>query len=209
MFEELYLVDDEGHEELVAEHKNLDDESQTITVATPTIHTIASDKADGDKELANDIEATIVDKVEYTGLVADTTYTLHGVLVDKNSGERVSGGLTEITWTFTPTRDAGVEELEFTIDTTGLSGKEIVAFETLYIGEAVDEDDWIAEHKDLNDDSQTVWVKVNKPNTGLFAHSMEEARMVNLYTAIGGITIASVGIWSAYRYTKHRKIRRF
>ena len=51
VFEELYLLDDEGHEsEKVAEHKELDDESQTIAVATPTIHTIASDKADGDKE---------------------------------------------------------------------------------------------------------------------------------------------------------------
>ncbi|MBR3319004.1 VaFE repeat-containing surface-anchored protein [Candidatus Saccharibacteria bacterium] len=209
VFEELYLIDDEGREELVAEHKNLEDSNQTITVATPTIHTIASDKADGDKELANDAEATIVDKVEYTGLVADTTYTLHGVLVDKNSGERVSGGLTEITWTFTPTRDAGVEELEFTINTTGLSGKEIVAFETLYIDDAVDEENWIAEHKDLNDDSQTVWVKVNKPNTGLFAHSMEEARLVNLYTTIGGLAVASISIWFAYRYAKHRKIRQF
>ena len=209
VFEELYLVDDEGHEELVAEHKDLEDDDQTVIVATPTIHTIAVDKSDNDKELANNTEVTIKDTVEYTGLAAGTTYTLYGTLVDKNTGERVSGGLTEVTWTFTPTRDAGSEEMEFTINTTGISGKELVVFETLYIGEEIVEDYEIAEHKDLNDDSQTVWVKVERPNTGIFTHTIEEAKKTSLYTAVCGVTVLVVCGWVASRVVKHNKIRRF
>jgi hypothetical protein len=207
VFEELYIINDDETEELVAEHKNLNDDDQSITVATPTIHTVAVDKLDNDKELANDAEVIILDKVEYTGLAAGTTYTLYGVLVDKNTGERISGGVTEVTWTFTPTRDSGSEEIQFTINTTGMSGKEIVVFETLYIDEQVIEENKIAEHKDLNDDSQTVWVKVNGPNTGLFTHPLEEARRSSLYVAIGGMVILITGAWVTTRYIKHRKIR--
>ena len=209
VFEELYVINEDETEELVAEHKDLTDDDQAITVATPTIHTVAVDKLDNDKELANDTEVIILDKVEYTGLAAGTTYTLYGVLVDKNTGERISGGITEVTHIFTPTRDSGSEEIQFTINTTGMSGKEIVVFETLYIDAQVIEDNKIAEHKDLNDDSQTVWVKVNGPNTGLFTHPLEEARRNGLYATLGGMVILVTGGWFASRYTKHRKIRKF
>ncbi len=207
VFEELYIVDDDGTEKLVAEHKDLDDDDQAITVATPTIHTVAVDKLDNDKELANDTEVTILDKFEYTGLAVGTTYTLHGVLVDKNTGERISGGITEVTHIFTPTRDSGSEEIQFTINTTGMSGKEIVVFETLYIDQQVTEDNLIAKHEDLNDDNQTVWVKVNSPNTGLFTHPIEEARKNALYITIGGIIILVAGAWITARYIKRRKIQ--
>ena len=226
VFEELYHVDDKGDEELVASHKDLDDEKQTITIATPKIHTTATDKSDGDKELANDTEAIIVDKVEYSGLVAGTTYTLHGYLVSKTTGERITAsGVTEITITFDATRDAGTETMEFTVDTSGLAGKEFVVFEELYIDALIDEDDEtgdtddndddeedtisntkIAEHKDLDDENQTVWVKVIIPNTGLFTRLLDGAKQTGLLVIIGLLSVAALGFWGFSRVKSHRKI---
>jgi len=232
VYEELYTIDDDGTEELVAEHKDLDDEGQTITVATPTIHTTATDRADGDKELLYDADVIVLDRVEYTGLVKGTTYTLRGELVDKSTGHRVSGGVTEVTLTFTPTRDSGYEEMDFAINTTGLTGKELVVFETLYItpeetpidpdepdegddegddgGEEDEEEpviDWgyqIAEHKDLNDEGQTIRVKLDRPNTGLFTRGIEGAVQTGLtIVAIGGLAVGA-GIYFANR--KHKKV---
>ncbi|MBR2695702.1 VaFE repeat-containing surface-anchored protein [Candidatus Saccharibacteria bacterium] len=227
VFEELYLIDEEGNEELVAEHKDLEDADQTITVADPEIHTTAVDKSDSDKELMNDIEAVITDKVEYSGLVAGTSYTLHGYLVSKTTGERMTAsGITEVTYTFIATRDAGTETIEFTIDTTGLSGKEIVVFETLYIDDepvepvepeegeepteeevpALKEENIIADHKDLNDNNQTVWVKVTTPNTGLFTRLLDGAKQNGLFIIVPAITLVSFGAWGAYRLKSRRKI---
>ena len=228
VYEELYHVDDEGAEELVAEHKDLTDEGQTVAIVTPSLHTTATDKADGDKELLNDADVIILDKVEYSGLVKGTTYTLRGQLVDKSTGNRISGGITEVTLTFTTTADAGYEEMDFAINTSGLSGKELVVFETLYIApeevpdessedepsesdeegeeEAEPEVDFgyqIAEHKDLNDANQTIRVKLDRPNTGLFTRSPEGAAQAGIAV---GATVIIVGISIVLRARK-KKLR--
>ncbi|MBR3319986.1 VaFE repeat-containing surface-anchored protein [Candidatus Saccharibacteria bacterium] len=201
VFEELYLINDDETEELVAEHKDINDDDQTVTVATPKIRTTATDKADGDQELLYDADVIILDKVEYEGLVAGTKYTLKGQLVDKATGKRISGGLTEVTVTFIPTRDSGYEELEFAINTTGLTGKELVVFEELYIDEYTEPEDKITEHKDLNDKAQTVNVKVDKPNTGLFTRGIEGAVEAGIIVLTGGFFI----IGSVVFVSKKRK----
>ena len=128
----------------------------------------------------NDIEAVITDKVEYKGLVAGTSYTLHGYLVSKTTGERMTAsGITEVTHTFIATRDAGTETIEFTIDTTGLSGKEIVVFETLYI-----------------DDEPVEPVEPVEPEEG--EEPTEEE--------VPAITIIGFGTWGAYLLKSRRKI---
>ncbi len=208
VYEELYLVNDDGTETLVADHKDLSDDSQTIEVAVPTIHTVATDKSDGDKELANDGTVVIIDRVEYTGLVADTTYTLYGRLIDKDTGEPIAADGAIVSFVFTPSRDAGSENIMFTIDATGLDGKKLVVFETLYIGEdeEIIEDDIIAKHADLNDEDQTVWVKVNNPDTGRFTRSTDGAKQAGLYVALGLVCVVSFGSWITWRIAKRRKV---
>lgn len=49
----------------------------------PTIHTMATDKADGDKYLPLKGNVTITDKVKYTELAAGKEYTLKATLMDK------------------------------------------------------------------------------------------------------------------------------
>ena len=208
VYEELYFVDDNGDETLVAEHKDLNDDNQTIAVAVPEIHTVATDSSDGDKELANNTTVIIVDRVDYTGLVAGTTYTLYGRLVDKNTGEPIDADGAIVSFVFTPSRDAGSEEIVFTIDTTGLDGKELVVFETLYIGEdeEIIEDDIVAEHADLNDENQTVWVKIINPNTGFFTKSIDEAKQSGIYIVTVITGVLALGSWLIWRSNKRRKI---
>ena len=203
VYEELYLVGE--RDELVAEHKEIDDADQTVTVTEPSIHTVATDLADGDKELLNDADVMILDTVEYRGLVPGTTYTLYGVLVDKNTGERVSGGITENTYTFTADREHGTEEIEFSLNTTGMQGKEIVVFETLYVGETPEEENEIAEHKDLNDSNQTVWVKTPAPNTGAFTRFLEGAKQSGVVVFIAGGIVMSLGGYFVISRRSRRK----
>ena len=69
---------------------------------------------------------------------------------------------------FKPARPDGTAKVSFIIDTTNLDGKELVAFENCYrLGEFKKGDDVskadktvVADHKDLNDEGQTV--KVSK-----------------------------------------------
>ena len=207
VYEELYLIHDDGTEELVAEHKDLNDEGQTIVVATPEIHTVATDKADGDKELLDDVDVIVLDKVEYTGLIPGTTYTLYGTLVNKKTGEPI-GDDVFVFYTFTATRDAGAEELEFAFNTANMSGQELVAFEELYIDEILDEEDKIAEHKDLNDENQTVWVKVPPvPDTGLFTRLFDSAKSASFYFIIGGGAALAAGAWGYCRLRSRRRIK--
>ena len=68
---------------------------------------------------------------------------------------------------FKPKKSSGKVKVTFTIDTTNLKGKELVAFETAYrLNDYKEGDDLekttltkIAEHKDLKDKGQTVKIK--------------------------------------------------
>ena len=53
----------------------------------PTIHTMATDKADGDKYLPLKGTVIITDKVKYTELAAGKEYTLKATLMDKATGK--------------------------------------------------------------------------------------------------------------------------
>lgn len=132
-----------------------------------TLSTTARDGHDGDKEIAPDPEATIIDRVEYAGLTVGNTYTVQGTLVDKTTGEPVlneSGGNVVATKTFKATSASGYIELEFSLDTTMAAGHKIVAFETLVDATtgAV-----VAEHTDIEDFDQTV--SVGTPRIGTTA----------------------------------------
>lgn len=188
VFEELYLTAEPDM--LVAEHKDESDTDQTVTVMVPEIQTMATDGLDEDKTVLPDTKVTIKDRVAYTGLAPGTTYTLKGVLMDKETGKILVLGdgkeAPEGVLVFEAGRDDGVVRMEFDISTVELAGKDIVVFETLYLGEEVEEevdaetgevitegvelgeDDIIAKHEDIDDANQTVTVgsPVKVPDTG-------------------------------------------
>ena len=136
-----------------------DDEEPGDEIAGPRIRTEAVSKATGDHILELASSVIVVDTVYYEDLTPGEEYTITGVLMDKSSGSEAS---EEVSKTFVPTSSSGSVELEFKVDTTALEGHTLVAFETLTQG-----DDVIAEHKDLNDEDQSVYVaKIRTTATG-------------------------------------------
>ncbi|MDD7511978.1 MAG: VaFE repeat-containing surface-anchored protein, partial [Peptostreptococcaceae bacterium] len=136
----------------VATHSDIEDKEQSIYV--PEIKTTATYK-DGKKISKQDKEVKIVDKVDYKNLTKGETYNLYGELIVKETGKVLAVADTK----FTAEKSDGTVELEFTADTKGLAGKELVVFETLkrYTAETGKEK-LVAEHKDIDDKGQTVKV---------------------------------------------------
>lgn len=145
---------------IVASHTDIDDVSQTFSIAPSSIGTTASDKTDGDNVIQPSKSAVIVDKVSYENLIPGKEYKVTGVLMDKATGEPLMVGDKQITSSvlFTPNEPDGSIELEFAFDSTGLVGKEIVVFETL-TKDGVE----VAVHADIEDAAQTVTVEKTPP----------------------------------------------
>lgn len=111
---------------------------------------------EGEKEIDPLDKVTLTDTVSYTGLVPGKEYKVTGVLMDKETGEKLLVDSKEITaeTVFVPETKNGSVDVTFIFDATGLHGKEIVVFEDLYR-----ENIKVAAHADINDESQTVKVK--------------------------------------------------
>lgn len=132
-----------------------DMENKDQTIYFPEIHTTATDRETADHLTLADSRAVITDTVTYTNLLKGETYTLSGVLMDKETGKEllVDGEPVTQEMAFTAGRASGTKKLKFEFDTTGLAGKSFVVYETLTL-----EDVEVAEHKDINDEGQTIHI---------------------------------------------------
>lgn len=144
----------------VAVHADIEDEGQSVTVVE--IGTTLVDAADGDHMVENGT-VTVVDTVEYKGLVAGETYTAHGTIMDKATGmplEDSEGNPVTSTAEFVAESSEGTVEITFEFDASQLEeGASLVAFEeVLDVNGSV-----IAVHQDLEDEGQTV--VVDNPET--------------------------------------------
>ncbi len=158
VFESLYK---DGIE--LAVHADIEDEGQTVTVKVPDIGTEAT--VDGGKETHPFETVTITDTVSYTNLIPGQEYTITGVLMDKATGEAFLVDGEEITSevTFTPEEANGQVDAEFVFDASGITvNTDLVAFETLS-QDGIE----LAVHADIEDEDQTVTVKV--PDIGTTA----------------------------------------
>ena len=155
VFETLYREDIE-----LATHAQIDDEGQTVKIRVPKIGTTATSE---DGHRVDPLgEVTIFDEVSYTNLKPEKEYTVSGVLMDKATGKAfldADGKEIKAETTFTPTQPTGTVTVEFVFNATGLHGKEVVAFETLYY-EGIE----LATHAEINDEGQTV--KIKNPEIG-------------------------------------------
>ena len=116
---------------------------------------------EGEKEVDPLDKVTLTDTVSYTGLVPGKEYKVTGVLMDKETGEKLLVNGKEITaeTTFIAETKNGSVGVTFIFDATGLHGKEIVVFEDLYRENVL-----LATHTDINDEGQTV--KIKNPEIG-------------------------------------------
>lgn len=116
---------------------------------------------EGEKEIDPLDKVTLTDTVSYTGLVPGKEYRATGVLMDKETGEKLLVDGKEITaeTVFVPETKNGSVDVTFIFDATGLHGKEIVVFEDLYRENVL-----LATHANINDEGQTV--KIKNPEIG-------------------------------------------
>ena len=167
-FEELYDLSNPDEPVKVAEHKDIEDEGQTVTITERiiTMHTTATDKVTGEKTIEADNKVTIVDTVTLDGLEKGVKYTLKGweMVKSENAELLVNGKRIENDLAFTATDSQMEVRIEFTFNASELGGKELVTFEELYDTSNPDEPIKVAEHKDIKDEGQTVTIK-EKPES--------------------------------------------
>ncbi len=161
-FEELYDLSNPDEPVKVAEHKDIEDDGQTVLITERIIkiHTTATDK-DGNKELEAGKDVTIIDTVTLEGLEVGTQYKLVGwqMLKEENAELLINGKRVESDYTFTADSETMKVEVAFTFDATSLDGKQLVTFEELYDLSNPDEPKKVTEHKDIEDKGQTITFK--------------------------------------------------
>jgi LPXTG-motif cell wall-anchored protein len=161
-FEELFDMTNPEEPVKVAEHKDIEDDGQTVTIEERviTIHTTATDKATDEKMILASKDVTIVDTVSLEGLEKGTKYQLKGweMVKSENAELLMDGKRVENDLTFTATDSEMEVQIAFTINASELAGKELVTFEELYDMTNPEEPVKVAEHKDIENDGQTVTI---------------------------------------------------
>lgn len=176
-----YLPNEENYTVTISENKEIIE----ITVENdkiPELKTTAT--IDGKKEVGATEVFTLEDVVEYKHLVPGKEYTVKGVLMDKATGDPLLIDEKEIPseTTFTPDEPTGEVIVSFEFDARYIKkDTDIVVFESLY-----SEDKELAVHADIEDESQTVTVKLPKIGTKASIEGKKE------FTANGDITIDDV-----------------
>lgn len=173
-----YLPSDDIHHITVMKNEQVI-EIKVVNDRIPELKTTAT--VDGEKEICATETFTLVDTVEYQHLVPNKEYVLKGVLMDKNTGkELVINGETVTSETvFVPIEPNGETTVEFTFDSKYIKADtDIVVFESLY-----KDGKELVVHADIEDEGQTVTVKVPEIKTTAKANGKKEI------TAKGEITI--------------------
>ncbi|OJT77614.1 collagen-binding protein, partial [Clostridioides difficile] len=218
-FEELYDLSNPDEPVKVAEHKDIEDDGQTVLITERIIkiHTTATDK-DGKKEIEAGKDITIVDTVKLEGLEVGTKYQLVGwqMLKDENAELIINGKLVENGYTFVADKENMEVEIVFTFDASTLGDKQLVTFEELYDLSNPDEPQKVTEHKDIEDEGQTVTIKEvpetpetpqtpEKPNRP--SDSPKTGDSTNLMAFLLMLLTSGGGLAGTYLY-KRRKMKK-
>lgn len=147
-FEELIDVETNA---VIGIHKDIEDEDQTIHYPEVTTDAVDGNTGIHTGELGDKV--TIVDTVTYKNVVPGLEYTLTGTLMDKATGDplKVDGKVVKKTEKFTPETADGTYDLTFELSSIDLAGTSAVVFEELEYNNVL-----VAEHKDIEDEDQTV-----------------------------------------------------
>ena len=221
-FEELYDLSNPEEPVKVVEHKDIEDDGQTVLITERIIkiHTTATDK-DGNKELEAGKDVTIIDTVTLEGLEVGTQYRLVGwqMLKEESAELLINGKRVESDYMFTADSETMKVEVAFTFDATSLDGKQLVTFEELYDLSNPDEPKKVTEHKDIEDKGQTITFKEKpeepekpeipptpeKPNRP--SDSPKTGDNTNLYGLLALLLTSGAGLAGIFFY-KRRKMKK-
>ncbi|CUP13333.1 Uncharacterised protein [Dorea longicatena] len=188
-----------------------------LTERKISIHTTATDK-NGKKEIEAGKDLTIVDTVTLEGLEIGTKYKLSGwqMIKEENAKLIIDGKEVTNDYEFTADKENMEVQIEFTFDGNTLGGKQLVTFEELYDMTNPEEPKKVTEHKDINDEGQTVTIKEvpetstpetpgtttktsNPPKTGDTANAA-------LWIAI--LVLSAAGITGVRIWNKKKQVKR-
>ena len=201
------VADEEGSAPvIVASECDLDSEEQTVNLVPTVIGTTATDKSDGDHTLMAGKDAVITDRVTYEGLIPGKEYTLKATLMDKKTGEMLSINDQHVTaeLKFTPNSQNGTIDIDLgKFDASSLDGHDLVVFEELYKqteqgNEATEV--LVAEHKDIDDEGQTVTVTTTPPG-GFFGKTGGN----DFFIVVSIASLAVLACGCAYYGIKNRR----
>ncbi len=160
--EEIYPVTVSGHEQVI--------EITVVNDRIPEIGTTAA--VDGEKEICATEVFTLTDTVSYKHLIPGKEYVLKGVLMDKSTGKPlvINGEEIRSETVFTPDAPTGEAIVEFVFDSKYIKEDTgIVVFESLY-----KDGKELAVHADIEDEGQTVKVKIPEIRTQATADGKKE-----------------------------------
>lgn len=183
-----------------------------------TIHTTATDKVTGEKVIVAGKKVTIVDTVTLEGLEIGTKHKLSGWQMIKEENAKLLIGGKEVTndYEFTADKENMEVQIEFTFDGSTLGGNQLVTFEEPYDMTNPEDPKKVTEHKDINDEGQTVTIKEvpetptpetpgtttktsNPPKTGDTANAA-------LWIAI--LVLSAAGITGVRIWNKKKQVKR-
>ncbi len=156
-----------------------------ITVVNDRIPEIGTQATvDGEKEICATEVFTLTDTVSYSHLIPGKEYVLVGTLMDKSTGKAFieNGNAVTAETVFTPETPNGTVTVTFTFDARLIrENTSLVVFETLY-----KDGKELAVHADINDNGQTVKVKVPEIGTKATVDGKKEV------TASGRVKIEDI-----------------
>ena len=206
----------------IASHADIEDKNQLVEFH-PEIGTVAVGDQTNDHFVYDDGSVIIVDTVHYKGVVPGREFIVHGILMDKNTGDALidaNGNTVENSVIFTPETSEGDVEVLFEFDATNLAGLDVVVFENLYhidtvtnrqpddngdenqapVGDVPTKQRLVATHADINDESQTVNVRAS----GL-ASDQIMTPLVQTGAMVGAGLLGVAAIGGAVTYVVKRK----
>ena len=199
-------------------HKRLANVPFKITSKTTgESHIVVTDK-NGKKEIEAGKDLTIVDTVTLEGLEIGTKYKLSGwqMIKEENAKLLIDGKEVTNDYEFTADKENMEVQIEFTFDGSTLGRKQLVTFEELYDITNLEEPKKVTEHKEINDEGQTVTIKEvpetptpetpgtttktsNPPKTGDTANAI-------LWIAI--LVLSAAGIIGVRIWNKKKQVKR-
>ena len=176
-----YLTNEEIYPVTVSENEQV----IGITVVNDRIPEIGTQATvDGEKEICATEVFTLTDTVSYKHLIPGKEYLLVGTLMDKSTGKAFTenGNAVTAETVFTPETPNGTVTVTFTFDARLIrENTSLVVFETLY-----KDGKELAVHADIEDENQTVKVKVPEIGTKATVNGKKEV------TASGRVKIEDI-----------------
>ena len=169
-----------------------------------TIHTTATDKITGEKVIVAGKKVTIVDTVTLDGLEEGRKYQLKGwqMLKEENAELLIDGKRVESDYTFVADSEKMKVEISYTFDASELGGQNLVTFEKLYDLKNPEEPVKVAEHKDIDDEGQTVLIterKISIHTTATDKNGKKEIEAGKDLTIVDTVTLEGLEIGTKYK----------